>query len=79
MSNMDIRKTSNERPKCPECDSKNIAGIFWGMPVFDEKLEHDLDAGLIVLGGCCVTGEDPEWHCNDCGCEFDANPQTFEN
>ncbi|MEE1420718.1 MAG: hypothetical protein UF218_03415 [Eggerthellaceae bacterium] len=49
------------------------------MPVFDEKLEHDLDAGLIVLGGCCVTGEDPEWHCNDCGCEFDANPQTFEN
>jgi hypothetical protein len=24
------------------------------------------ERGDIVLGGCCVTENDPEWHCNDC-------------
>ena len=22
--------------------------------------------GEIIIGGYCVTTEDPEWHCNDC-------------
>lgn len=30
-------------------------------------------------GGCCITGEEPEWHCNDCGCEFGSNPQAYAN
>jgi len=31
---------------------------------------EDLDKGDIVLGGCCVTENDPEWHCKDCEHEW---------
>lgn len=76
---MDARRKSSDDPKCPECGSGNIAEILFGMPAFDKELERALDEGRIVLGGCCITGEDPEWHCNDCGCEFGANPQAYKN
>ena len=35
----------------------------------DPEMESDLDKGKIVLGGCCVTDEDPDRHCNNC--EYD--------
>lgn len=76
---MDTCRTSSDDPKCPECGSENIAEILWGEPAFSKELEHDLETGRIVLGGCCITGEDPEWHCNDCGCEFGADSQAYEN
>ena len=63
----------SERRKCPECDSVKIAQILYGLPAFDEKLEQDLEAGKVVLGGCNVTGEDPSWHCNDCEFEWRNN------
>lgn len=58
--------------RCPECRSENISDILWGIPVCDEKLEHDIEEGRIVLGGCCITDADSDWHCTDCGCEFDT-------
>ncbi len=59
-----------KRPKCPQCGSSNVAEILWGMPVLTEELERELNEGRIVLGGCCVDVDDPDWHCNDCECEF---------
>lgn len=64
---------------CPHCGSTNVAGILWGAPVFDDDLSHELDEGRIVLGGCCVTGSDPDWHCNDCGHEFGNRVDTSEH
>lgn len=63
---------------CPHCGSTNVAGILWGMPMFDEELRHELDEGRIVLGGCCVSGADPDWHCNDCGHEFGDRVTAFD-
>ncbi len=40
------------------------------MPEMDEKLEQDVKNGEIIIGGCCVTIEDPEWHCNDCNYDW---------
>lgn len=79
MSDMSRRETTNAKSECPECGSKDIARILWGMPAYGEKLERDLEEGSVVLGGCCITGADPEWHCNDCGCEFGTNPEAYEN
>jgi len=31
------------------------------------KLEKELAAGLVVLGGCVVGPADPEWLCTGCG------------
>ena len=51
---------------CPSCNSKNIAKIWWGLPYNMKDFEEELEQNKIVLGGCCVTGHDPKWECNDC-------------
>ena len=61
---------NGRRPACPKCGSDSVAAILWGMPAYSEQLESDLEEGRVVLGGCCVTGDDPEWHCNACGREW---------
>lgn len=58
---------SKRKPqKCPSCGSKKIAKILYGLPAFSEKLQKDMDEGKIVLGGCCITDEDPTWQCVEC-------------
>ena len=50
------------KPKeCPKCKSDNILKIEYGLP--DNTLIND---PKIYLGGCCITGEDPLWHCAKC-------------
>lgn len=55
---------------CPKCKSKKISKILWGMPNFNKALEKDIENKKIVLGGCVITGDEPEFHCNDCLYEF---------
>jgi predicted RNA-binding Zn-ribbon protein involved in translation (DUF1610 family) len=52
---------------CPSCGSSRIALILYGLPAFDEELEELLSQGTVTLGGCGVTGDDPEWECLECG------------
>lgn len=52
---------------CPICGGKNISKILWGMPLWTPKLEQDLESKKVVLGGCCITDNDPTYYCNDCG------------
>ena len=59
---------SKKKPQCPQCDSKNIAVIEFGFP--SPEMIEGSDRGEIVLGGCCVTEDDPEWHCKDCEYEW---------
>jgi len=62
---------SKRKPqKCPSCGSKKVAEILWGYPDFSSKLEKKLKEGRIVLGGCIVSGNDPEWQCVDCKVEI---------
>ncbi len=44
-----------------------MARIFYGLPNFSRELERDLDEQSVVLGGCRVFGDDPEWACVACG------------
>lgn len=52
---------------CPKCGRKPVARILYGMPEFSEQLNADMAAGKIVLGGCVVTDDDPDWQCTQCG------------
>jgi hypothetical protein len=62
-----VRCESKMKPrKCPACCSPRIAEILYGMPEISAKLEKDLSAGRIILGGCCISDDDPEWQCADC-------------
>ena len=55
--------------KCPNCGSTNVLGILYGMPTHEAFLKAE--AGEIKLGGCCITGSDPEYYCKDCEHEWD--------
>jgi ribosomal protein L37AE/L43A len=52
--------------KCPACGSARVARILYGLPAFSKRLEADMNAARVVLGGCCVTDDDPSWQCADC-------------
>ena len=52
--------------KCPQCGCTPVAEILYGFPDFSGDLEQQLDTNEIVLGGCCISGDDPEWQCPRC-------------
>jgi len=33
-------------------------------------LQQEEQEGKIILGGCCVTDDDPDWHCKECKHEW---------
>ena len=50
------------RPTCPECRSREVIPIVYGLPSV-EVAERD----GIELGGCIVDPESPRWRCRGCG------------
>lgn len=63
-----------KKPFCPNCQrKKDVIPIVYGfpMPSTMEKAEK----GKIHLGGCCVTGDDPQWYCSECKKEFKGGAQ----
>ena len=60
--------TTKRKPRmCPQCDSRRVARILYGMPAFNEELRRQIEEGEVVLGGCCVSDDDPAWQCVECG------------
>ncbi len=61
------RKMGRKNSKvCPECESKNVVPIIYGMPTCEvQKKEEE---GKIQLGGCCIMPDSPRYACNDCHC-----------
>ena len=59
-------KAKTKPRKCPKCGAKTIASILYGLPDFSEELKADIDAGKIVLGGCCIDPKNPIWKCTTC-------------
>ena len=53
---------------CPKCRSEDVLEIIYGLP--GESLLNAAQKGKVVLGGCCITGNDPEFHCKSCGNDF---------
>ena len=61
-----------EKQTCPNCKGTNIAELVWGLPncKFLEEMDKEENKGKYQLRGCCVSNNDPEFYCNDCGEEF---------
>jgi hypothetical protein len=51
---------------CPRCANKPLARILYGLIAPDEKLWAQMEAGRVVLGGCCISGDDPTRACLAC-------------
>ena len=55
--------------QCPECFSKkSIAKIQYGYP--GVEMIEQAEKEEIILGGCSVTDDDPDYHCNNCEYEW---------
>ena len=63
-------RVSSKPKSCPACGSKRIAAYLYGMPVFSEELKNNLDKGKIILGGCCISEDDPAFKCLECETEI---------
>ncbi len=51
--------------KCPQCGSRSVVPILYGYPTEDSI--NKAHRGELHMGGCMVTGDDPELSCNECG------------
>jgi hypothetical protein len=61
--------SSDKEPEvCPACGAGTVAYILYGHPS-DEAWEAE-EAGELVLGGCCVSEDDPCWQCTSCGVQI---------
>lgn len=61
------------KKRCPDCGSTRQAYIHYGYcppSLRTARFQARIDAGLVVLGGCCVHSDDPAWRCRDCGREW---------
>ena len=48
-----------ENPKCPNCGGDETFPIIYGLPL---KHGAKRKEGEVLLGGCIVYGNDPEWY-----------------
>ena len=55
---------------CPDCMSRDIVPIVYGLPGI--QLHHAALRGEVLLGGCVISGDDPQWICRVCGRRFRA-------
>ena len=52
---------------CPACGATGEPiPVVYGMPGPDGDLLAASERGEVVLGGCSLTGDDPEWACATC-------------
>jgi hypothetical protein len=56
--------------ECPSCGGTDIAVILYGLPSDELLNDEKVKQKKIVLGGCCITGNDPKLECNDCGWRY---------
>ncbi len=49
---------------CLQCGSGRVVPIVYGMP--GGALIEAAERGEVVLGGCVVGDDDPEWSCLEC-------------
>jgi hypothetical protein len=57
-----------EDRRCPRCSSDEVLRVVYGLPS-EEMIEESI-AGRVLLGGCVVWPEAPDWQCVVCGHEW---------
>ena len=60
-----VQESKQGHAICPNCGARSSIPIIYGYPS-EEMLEAG-KAGEIRLGGCCITDDDPDWVCSQCG------------
>ncbi len=51
--------------KCPACESRKVIPIVYGEP--DYTLQTEAHEGKVLLGGCVLMPDSPDYYCQACG------------
>lgn len=71
-----ISRIFNSVNSCPYCGSNNVKPIVYGYP--SEVLLDEAERGEVALGGCVVSGLDPDMKCNECGKLWEINHHIYD-
>lgn len=61
-------KVRSKPLKCHKCGKQSVVKILYGEPT-PEAGEWER-AGLVVLGGCILNENNPDWACTHCETEY---------
>ena len=65
--NDNIIDVTRKPRKCPNCGGKFLP-ITFGEP--SAELCEKAERGEVILGGCCIILDGPDYQCVDCGAQF---------
>ena len=60
----------HKRHKCPNCGETAAVEILWGYPA--REVWPLVEAGELILGGCCRLIDDPDRACKSCNYHWDS-------
>ena len=66
-------RTGGKHP-CPSCASRNVAEIRYGFPIPGTFDSPDARAGELILGGCVLWPDRPEYRCHRCSHAWRESP-----
>lgn len=64
-------ETPEATKTCKRCGSHEILPVVYGLPTAETLARAAL--GKLLLGGCVVLGDEPDWRCATCGAPFDIS------
>ena len=77
----------NKSSKCPNCGEQQLVPIVYGFP--SDLTMQLLQKGVVELGGCIISGDDPSFRCQSCHhdvwrdgrttCPWDPGTESFLN
>lgn len=65
---MDMK--NDKKVVCPKCGSDKIRTIVYGLIRFKSEEDQNEFLKKHVPGGCCISKDNPSYHCDNCYNEF---------
>ena len=59
-----------KRLSCPSCGKDNVLPVVYGLP--GQELLKASARREVLLGGCIIDRDSPEWQCTECGYAWGA-------
>jgi predicted RNA-binding Zn-ribbon protein involved in translation (DUF1610 family) len=76
MARQSIGTRVNKASDCPNCGENQLIPIIYGFP--SEFMMQLSQKGVVELGGCLISGDDPSFRCRNCRHDVWRDGRTHE-
>ena len=59
-----LKRRIHKASKCPNCGDRRLVPIAYGFP--NPSTMELSEQGVVKLGGCIISNDDPQLHCSAC-------------